>query len=169
MTRKVPGTLRFGLVIAYETPELGMRGLRLAERLGKQLGTEYDVSVALWSFDRIGRQNAEEAADTCLRANMIILAAGGDAELPGPICTWLEGWAGRGTSEPLALVAVHNLDERAPFSDSRLWQYLRALAVRGSLDFFWYGAPATSLEIIGPAPEDSRSNAPASDEGLVAI
>ena len=139
----------FKILIAYEDFEAGIQARRLADSLANRLGCDYRIQTDTWKFELLGHPRLRELiARATGEADMLIIAARG-GELPAYVKGWLEAWASSHTSDPVVLVALHNLqpdsepmpEVSAPSLDEPppLLAYLRAVAAQNRVDFFWCG------------------------------
>jgi hypothetical protein len=130
----------FRIVIAYEDFDTGTRATMMTKRLAAQLPPEIGLATDAWKFELIGDPHlCELARKSATDANMLIISVTGNSELPADISEWLENWALRERNQPVALVALHNLEPQALDESPPLRTYLRRVAEQGNMHFFWYG------------------------------
>ncbi len=79
-----------------------------------------------------------QALDDALEANMIFLSFTAGRGLPAIGRTWLETWAGRRAKGRSALVAMIEVSGAAASEPSRIESYLRQIAERANMDFFFH-------------------------------
>ncbi len=129
----------FRIVIAYENFDAGTRATMMTERLAAQLPPEIGLVTDAWKFELIGDPHLRELArKSATEADMLIISVTGN-ELPADISEWLEYWAFRERNQPVALVALHNLEPQTLDESPPLRTYLRRVADREDMHFFWYG------------------------------
>ena len=130
----------FKIVIAYENCCSGSWAIRMTERLAIHLPPSIRISTESWKFELIENPRLQElAVESIAEADMLILAASGNKELPPVIAQWIERWALRPRTEPVALVALHDGEVSTPDKSNALRAYLHGMARQGNVDFFWYG------------------------------
>ena len=98
---------------------------------------------------------------------MLIIAATGDTDLPDHVTRWIEQWVSRSRNEAVALVALHNLEQKTLEELPPLRSSLRRIAGQGNVQFFWYGdtplredplcADVTPGQCCGPAYEEQMA------------
>ena len=130
----------FDLVVAYEDTETRNHALHLYDHLAQQLLDDYDFQCSWWKFDHLANPVLQqEAADTAVDANMIILSIRAHRELPPLQKTWMEDWIVRRQHRKAALV-VMIADTNQPERDAApVLAYLRNAARIGGMDFFLHG------------------------------
>ncbi len=128
------GTETFKIAIAYAKPATAIRAKEMAERLAAQLDFECDA----WPFEwlNVGRVR-EHAAMIASRADMIIIAAGGQEELPDGVTDWVESWLLQRNSQPAVLVALFDDDSViSPAKTPQPCAYLQRIAEQAGMDYF---------------------------------
>src|SRR5262249_17960024 len=102
------------------------------------LHTEFEINSDLWKFELLNLpQLGERAALEAAQADMIIISTRGTGELPAHVKKWIERWLPQKTGGQSALVALLHPDP-APMGEwPPLCAYLRQVAERGNMDFFW--------------------------------
>ena len=140
------------MVIAYENVAAALRARRVSEWLSAHLESDIELDSTVWEFDALNSPHLrEQAAAEALAADLIVISARGDAELPDHVKNWIGRWAPRKRGEAAALVA---LLQHHPDSSGPLGAYLRQVAEQGRMDFFckagnWHQAePEYAVEII---------------------
>jgi hypothetical protein len=134
------GSFVFRIVIAYEHFNAGMRAKRLTDRMAAQLHPQIAISTDAWKFELLGDAHLKELAGcSAAEADMLIIAANGNTELPAHVTQWIEQWAFRERNEAGALVALHNLEQKTVAELPPLRASLRRIAEQGNVQLFWYG------------------------------
>lgn len=124
----------FNVVIAYEDFETGKQAKRTCDYLAERMEEECQVQQQMWKFDVLGVTKLREiAADDAARADIIIISAHGNDELPPEVKAWTELWLPQ-PKKAIALVAL--LDLVIEGSDNPIRRYLASAARRAGLEFF---------------------------------
>ena len=153
----------FNIVIAYDNGQSARHAIRLVNALTGKFGREFEIQRDLWRFDALALPKMGWLASrSAASANILIVAAEGDGDLPAPVRAWLEEWSDNTRPGMAALAAL--LRERSPSegSESATLRFLRELAERAGLEFFAGEFPATratsstSLWFEPGAPPDAR-------------
>jgi len=75
--------LFFKIVIAYDGLTAAQRASGLRARLAAHFGPEFGIEDAAWNFALLAHPRlSEEAARQAVEADMIVIAANDDSELP---------------------------------------------------------------------------------------
>jgi hypothetical protein len=126
----------FKIVIAYENFAAGIRAKKMLERLASELQPDFQINSDVWEFEMLGhRRLREQAATEASEADMIVVSARGDAELPAHVKNWVDGWLPQRRGGLTALVALLDLEEKSSSAQSTC-AYLRQVAGKGRMDFF---------------------------------
>ena len=130
----------FDLVVAYEDADTRNHALLLYDRLAQQLLDDYDFQCSWWKFDHLANPILQqEATDSAVDANMVILSIHAHQELPPIQKAWLDDWTARRQHHKAALV-VMIADTTQPERDAApVLAYLRNAARIGGMDFFLHG------------------------------
>jgi hypothetical protein len=168
---KIPA---FKILIAYETFDGALRVKEMLDRLAADLQPACKLQCEFWKFDLLSQPSFRAKAEAdASGADMIIIAARGDADLVDGVKSWFESWLPRKQPGQAALVAILEDQVPVPGEIPRPCAYLQSAAARGSMDFFcqaggWRPAelqyvvesvhrePETSLAFMlrEPAPRD---------------
>jgi len=120
------------VVIAYEDLETGKRAMKTYEYMVQQLGDQCLFANQMWKFDVLAVPKLKDfAAKDAAAAEIIIISAHGNRDLPGEVKSWIEMWLGFKT-EAGALVALFDGD--GDFNPARA--YLADIASRAQIEFF---------------------------------
>jgi hypothetical protein len=159
----------FSVVIAYDTPQPARRAMRLMDGIVEPFGREWNVQRNLWRFDILGLPVARRsAAADAAKANLLVIATGGDADLPVPVKTWLAEWSAKTISGAAALVALLLSPRTAAEGQSPVHRFLQTTAREAGQDFFAQELPAPP--ITAPTiTEDIRGRAEATSSVLLGI
>jgi hypothetical protein len=128
----------FRIVIAYETVAAAVAANELAERLTAEVESECDSwPFELLAYHRIREQGLRSVA----AADMIILAAHGAAELPGPVKSWVESGLCERGGDRVALVALLDEDWIRTGKRSSLYEYLQQITKGANVALFCNVSP----------------------------
>ena len=124
------------LVIVHETDESLKRAMSLCERIMSQMWEDLDIQMAHWPMrELIGRSPGEEATANAANADILVVAAGSDPELPREFWQWTERWLAERQGHEGALVGLFeegsDRDRRRDARDRQLHQ----LALRAGMDY----------------------------------
>src|SRR5207247_3716562 len=87
---KIPA---FNIVIAYETLAAAIRVKEMSDRLATDLRPACKLNCEFWRFDLLSHPSfSAKAATDASQADMIIIAARGDADLMREVKSWFEAW-----------------------------------------------------------------------------
>jgi hypothetical protein len=132
------------IIIVHEDSVAGLRATDLLKRLAARLGDKSGMDISpwefcnrAWQFEWLQNPNlSAQALAEAVAADMIIISAGGHAELPVCVRKWIESVLARKQGGPAALVAL--LDGRRAAHTAALnpGPYLRQLAAQNGVDFY---------------------------------
>jgi hypothetical protein len=151
------------LVIAYEDLATAQRAMKTCERLSAQLAGEFQIQTNPWKFDLLRAPTLQQvAAEEIADADMVVISAHCDKELPGEITAWLTSWLGKRRSSPSALVAMLDSVEGAA-TPTPLHSYLQEAARQAQVDFF-SNVSGFADKSLPDAPPMSKPNSSAWEE-----
>src|SRR6266496_5988323 len=112
--------------MAYETLGIAVRPYEVSERLAGVLRSRCETDCDLWTFEllrqpRLRGWTATQAAS----ADMIIIAARADKELPDYVKTWIESWLPQKREGLATLVGILGEEAEPAGQTQRLCAYLR--------------------------------------------
>lgn len=139
----------FKVVFFYEDFDAAVRCRKAFDSIARKFGRGRPVEASSWSFSMMGSEdfNAAILLDSSA-ADVIVVAAHGDRELPPRIATWLEICvSGRGKPAPL-LFALHAEGLEADGEAAPLFASLECIASR-------QGARAMSVDDLQQQAEHS--------------
>jgi len=131
----------FKVVMAYDSRSAGTRAMNVFRGLVRKFGDDFEFHCGLWRFDVLGLPETREAAvGAGIAADLLIVAARCDTDLPSPVEDWLDQCVAEKIPGSAGLVAL--LDGRQPLSDFQCQtrQHLQRIADRAGLDFFCHEA-----------------------------
>jgi hypothetical protein len=141
-------TPSFEVVLAYQDFNSGIRAKEFFDRLVREHGKLFRFLCHLWKFDfllapGLTGQAVANAAD----ADMIVIAANNQTELPLNVKDWIHLWLPL-TRPSGALVALLDGDKPSVGSRIAVCSYLREVAERAHMEFFSH--KLGSLEAAAP-------------------
>ena len=126
-------TLRVQLL--YEDAETGLRARHALDSLGPTLKQQADLEVDVWRFDALNDPGLRELACCELaEADILFLAAHGQAELPVQVRRHLEHWFAALPPEPRALVVSLDAVHKGSAMASRMLASLRDWATLAEVE-----------------------------------
>jgi len=131
----------FKVVMAYDSRSAGTRAMNVFSGLVREFGDEFEFHCGLWRFDVLGLpKTREEAVRAGIAADLFIVAARCDTDLPSPVQFWLDQCVAEKGPRSAGLVAL--LESRQTFGDFQCQtrQHLQRIADRAGLDFFCHEA-----------------------------
>jgi hypothetical protein len=135
------------VLIAYEDFETGKNGKKTFDFLVNHLGEDFVFSNQMWKFDILSVPKLREmAAKDVAEADIIIVSAHGQSDLPDDVKAWIELWI----KEKLQAVALVALFDREQFLDNPARSYLAGVASRANLEFFSQPATLPQSETFTP-------------------
>jgi hypothetical protein len=159
----------FNVVIAYDTAPAAYQAMHLVDGLAQQLASKLNLRRNLWRLDILDLPATREAARAdASNANLIVVAAYSDTDLPAAVKAWLGGWSARCIAGATALVALL-LSQNAPTKrHSAPYRFLRATARKARQTFFAqeYRAPFSNPDITA---EEVRRHAETTSSLLLGI
>ena len=128
----------FKIVLLHDDPVSGVRGASVLERLAGQFEAEQGkFDTVIWKFDVLRHPGLREHAATRIReADMIVISATGNAELPGHVQSCLETALSQRPGRAAAMVALLDRESARSGELPRLGSHVRQLAARFGLGFF---------------------------------
>ncbi|MDR3406250.1 MAG: hypothetical protein P4L99_27450 [Chthoniobacter sp.] len=132
---------KFNIVIIYEDADAGRRARRFSDTLLREMRDECHCVRNLWSFDVLDMTNIRNAAASAAQAaDLVILSASGQRELPPHLEGWLDLWVWLIDGNKPALVGLFENADGGCAQGMR--RSLRARTVGKKLEFF----PHTTFE-----------------------
>jgi hypothetical protein len=126
----------FEVVLAYQDFSSGIRAKEFFDRLVRDHGSLFHFLCHLWKFDvLLAPELGDQAVSDAANADMIVIAAHAQTELPHAVKDWVELWL-RQTRTPGALVALLEDVQPPVGSPFAVPNYLREVAERGQMKFF---------------------------------
>jgi hypothetical protein len=133
-------------ILVYEDLAAAVRAQGVIHRLATELRPEFELHSQVWKFDLLRHpQLKDEAKAEAIEADVIIISAHSDTELPPLITGWIESWLPDKIGRYSSLIALFNRDvesadpevEGSPSARPQsASEYLRRTAEIGGMDFF---------------------------------
>ncbi len=159
----------FNVVVAYDAPRTARRALDLVAGVTRDMGEEVSIHRNLWRFDVLSFPSERQTAvNDAARADLVVVAANGDEELPASVKVWLEAWTARRGAGESALVALLESYRPAREHSSPARSVLEAAARKAGQEFFVHEFRAPSPK-VDTSIEDIRQRAAKSSSVLLGI
>jgi hypothetical protein len=129
--------MTFNVVIVYDSRIAGNRAMNVFNGLVREFSGEFDFHCDLCRFDVFALPEAREAATRAgAAADLLIVAAGCDIDLPLSVKGWLDESVAEKAPRSAALVTLLESGSRLNDVQSRTRQCLQSAADRSLMDFF---------------------------------
>ncbi len=84
----------FRIVIIYEDAAAGFHAKRVTDKLLHEIGKDCEPIRNFWNFDVLNIRDVRNASlSVAGAANLVIVSASGERELPAEVEEWLEMWS----------------------------------------------------------------------------
>jgi hypothetical protein len=131
-----PRSRNFKVVVAFDDSATSSPALKTCEYVIQQLGNDIQVRRKIVDFKQeTTPQSRAAAARDAAKADMVIVAAREDEQLPLPMQEWMDEWAANRSADEGALVAILNRSTRAN-TKSSVRDRLASVAKQAHMDFF---------------------------------
>jgi len=144
----INGLLALDVQLIYEDAKTGARARQVLERLAEQLKLEAELQVNLLRFDLLGEPELSGlVGDGGSDADILVLAAHGQSELPAPVRAWLDRWLGRRLGSPRALAVSLDAGTEGTAPAKNILASLQAAARLAAVEVFPHfgGTPTSDL------------------------
>ena len=135
--------------LIYETLTGGERARGFLDKLASASGRTLEEQM--WSFDGLRIREARNAAASAARkADVVVVSASAQLELPGTVRAWLDMWLWLLDGQEPALVAL--FDSSAAPNIARVREHLNCIARRAKLEFFVVHrevSSSTGIRLVG--------------------
>jgi hypothetical protein len=132
-----PHLPEINVVIAYGSARAALHAMRLLDRVVQKFRGEFWVHRNLWRFDVLALPEAfASALEEITRADLVVVAAEADADLPAAANAWLHAWGRSSSANGAALVALLESSLSASRDDCPARSFLSALARATKMEFF---------------------------------
>ena len=138
----------FNVLIAYDSRAAAARAMKAFDGLARRLSDEFDLNCDLWRFDMFALPEARQLAVAAgAVADLIIVSARGDNDLPKPVKEWLEAAVAEKLPGTAGLVGLLESHPGSSNASGRSYQFLQSAADRSLMDLFLY-----EIELPGTGP-----------------
>ena len=136
----LPGRLALETVVVYEDFATACHARRASAEWLQQAGRQVKISHTMWKFNLLQNHKLKEmAADDAAAADLVIIAAQEDKDLPDEVKSWINLWMERPLGRGAILLVVAERPGEHHESAGPACAYLRQVAQRGNLDFIAAG------------------------------
>ena len=127
----------FDVVVIYDDRSTARRAMKFFSELVREFGDEFEFHCDLWRFDWLDLPKVRAAAvlESSV-ADLLIVCAQCDADLPAPVKDWLNRCVAEKTPGSAGLVAMLESHRTGHYIQGRTRHFLQSAANRGGLDFF---------------------------------
>jgi hypothetical protein len=126
----------FKIVVAGEDFGAVLHAQEVSRQLAAELKPGVEISNDAWKFETLGNPQAgKAAAKEAAKADMVIIAAGGAAEPPAHVKSWIKSWLPQKRKGVAALVALLGHEDKTLHKSSPLCTYLRRIAGKWGMEF----------------------------------
>ena len=124
------------IVVFWEDFDAAIHARKAFDSIVQCVGAGREVEASSWSFSMLGstKFNAAVLMDAS-RADVIVVAARGDQEIPGRVATWLELSVMRNEEDAPVLIALHDEGLDAHNEAAPLCTSLQKIAARQGARF----------------------------------
>ena len=130
-----PTATGLGIVVIFQDPLMRQWATEVWERVSEVLCSE-GGGLRFWRMDDLMHPQVAEAAIGAAAEASILMVALRDVAVPPPIlCVWNEGWLAQRKALTGLLVSMVGIHPRSAGQKPYLEEYLRAIAMRGGLDY----------------------------------
>ena len=133
-----PGTMpHASAVLIYDSFTTAVRGKAFCDQLAGKLQVRCRLDESLWRSDLLGIPAIrQEAARAALSSDFIVIALGGDAELPDGLDRWCGEWMPRAAARDITLVLLFDPATAKHIATDHIRSYLRKAAFAAGVHFF---------------------------------
>ena len=133
----VPRKLAIKIVIASEDARNAARARELSEKLARELRPAMEITSEVWRFNFLRHEDVRNVAlASVAEADIVVIAAHDDGELPECVKMWIEDWVPLTRNGPTVLLALLDRYVEMPGNSGSLCAFLRRIARRAGMDFY---------------------------------
>lgn len=155
-----PGKLATKIVIASEDANGAVRAREVSEHLARELSPGAEVSSEVWRFNFLRHEDVRNvAAASITDADIVVVSARDDGELPPHVKIWIEDWVPVTRERPTALLALVERQPGTPHSLPSVCSYLRRIARRTGMNFYLEAGTGCEPGIVFVATDGKESEA----------
>jgi len=158
-THEADAPADFNVVIAYEDFETGKHAKKTYDFLVEHLGDECRFNNQMWKFDVLAVPKLlEMAAKDAAHADIVIVSAHGNSDLPPEVKAWMDAWITK-PSRAIALVGLFGAQE---YLNNPARGFLAGVARRAGIEFFsqpglWPESENTVEHAFGPWAQNGKT------------
>ncbi len=128
---------QFNVLVAYDNVANARRAMLLVDGLAGRIGPGVELHRELLRFDIMALLGTRVSArHGVAAANLVVVAADADRDLPVEVKHWLESWAIQHVPCGAALVALSEKEDQHVARGSPVQGFLRTLTAEVRIDFF---------------------------------
>jgi len=155
-----PGKLATKIVIASEDANGAVRAREVSEHLARELSPGAEVSSEVWRFNFLRHEDVRNvAAASITDADIVVVSARDEGELPPHVKIWIEDWAPVTRERPTALLALVDRQPEISPSLPSICSYLRRIARRAGMHFYLEAGEGCKANIVLVATDGKESEA----------
>jgi hypothetical protein len=125
------------VVVACADFAAGRRAEVVLERVNQHFAGQGRLICSLWSFDFLAESVfRQQAAAEALGADIVVIAAHGEADFSEVIKDWVSLWVSQKEDRPKTLVCAFDWSRGATPGLKRIASQLKQVAQLGNMDFF---------------------------------
>ena len=152
---------QFRVLIVHDRPANALQAMQMVEDMVGQLRQEFEIHRDFWGFEAIGQIGLyDKTVREALNADIVVVAADGDEELPAPVQNWLTRWAVQSGARAATLVALLRIPTAITPRSTLVRNFLRRLSDRTGVDLFAREFAVSPNKIhaspANPAPQAQR-------------
>src|SRR5256885_686123 len=127
----------FNVVLLYQDLASGLRAIRAFNYVVHQLDMQADFRVNVWNFDLLLELvKRKRVGNEALDADILMLAAHGQRELPGAVHSWLKLWLNLKKDRSAALVVSLDASAKDSEGGNPILRRLRPLVTGAGVELF---------------------------------
>jgi streptogramin lyase len=155
-----PGKLATKIVIASEDANGAVRAREVSEHLARELSPGAEVSSEVWRFNFLRHEDVRNvAAASITDADIVVVSARDDGELPPHVKIWIEDWLPVPRERPTALLALVDRHPGTPPTLPSVSSYLLRIARRTGMNFYLEAGEGCKPDIVLVATDGQESEA----------
>ena len=156
------GTLAIKIVIASEDARNAARARELSEQLVRELKPAMEITSEVWRFNFLRHEDVRNVASASVaEADIVVIAAHADGELPECVKMWIEDWVPLTRDGPTVLVALLDRSVEIPGNSASLGAFLRHIARRTGMDFYLKAGDESGPDFQHIAVDEDETDADA--------
>jgi hypothetical protein len=126
----------WSVMVVYEDTERREAAVRFCDLLIERFWDRYGFYLSWWSFASLMETaSVEVQIEKALEADLIIVAAGPEGEMPAPVQVWFDSWLGQRGDREGAIIALNDPGSGSDEARVGRFVYLRSVAHRAGMDY----------------------------------